>query len=179
MLFVLKKGISKRKLMVELHLMFKRGKLAGKALGNLMFHHHSSLSCRSNDALSFVSPREYEFSCSNSPAYPFHYPFQLNKRKRHHHSAAAYDDVTTVYAVQRVLEMLNNEMVEASPLTLPGFGRSPMVRQLRVTDSPFPIKDTEGDPQVDKAAEDFIRKFRKDLKLQKMMSSPYNNMWAL
>ena len=76
--------------------------------------------------------------------------------------------------------MLNNEMVEASPL-LPGFGRSPMVRQLRVTDSPFPIKDTDEDPQVDKAAEEFIRKFHKDLKLQKMMSaleSPYNNMWA-
>ena len=178
-LFMLRKGISKRKLMVDLHLMFKRGKIAGKALGNLMFHHHSSLSCRSNDALSFVSPKEYEFSCSNSPAYPFHYPFQLNKRKRHHHSTR-YDDVTTVCAVQRVLEMLNNEMVEASPL-LPGFGRSPMVRQLRVTDSPFPIKDTDEDPQVDKAAEEFIRKFHKDLKLQKMMSaleSPYNNMWA-
>lgn len=64
--------------------------------------------------------------------------------------------------------MLNNEMVaEASPLvTLPGFGKSPMVRQLRITDSPFPLKE-EGDSQVDKEAEEFIKRFYKDLKLQK------------
>lgn len=90
--------------------------------------------------------------------------------------------MTTVAAVQKVLEMLNNEAaaVEASPMVLPGFGRSPMVRQLRVTDSPFPLKD-EGDSQVDKAAEEFIKKFYKDLKSQKRMSaleSPAHNTWG-
>ncbi|KAK9275774.1 hypothetical protein L1049_023043 [Liquidambar formosana] len=171
--FMLRKGITKSKLMVDLHLMMKRGKIAGKAIGNLMFHHHSSFSCKSNDAHhSFVSPREYEFSCSNSPAYPSYYPFHLNKRKTHHHHNHRYyhnddDDVTTV---------------EASPLiTLPGFGRSPMVRQLRITDSPFPLKDTEEDAQVDKAAEEFIKKFYKELKHQKKMAafeSPYHGMWV-
>lgn len=76
--------------------------------------------------------------------------------------------------------MLNNDMVEASPLvSLPGFGKSPMVRQLRVTDSPFPLKD-DGDSRVDKAAEDFINKFYKDLKLQKRraaIESPYRQVW--
>ncbi|KAJ0030405.1 hypothetical protein Pint_13259 [Pistacia integerrima] len=184
--FMIKAGISKSKIMLDLHLMLKRGnKLAGKAIGNLIFHHTSSFSCRSNDALSFVSPKEYEFSCSNSPAF---YPFYTHKRKHHHHSlhhlakSYRYDDVTTVHAVQKVLEMLNNEAaVEASPLTtLPGFGRSPMVRQLRITDSPFPLKD-EGDSQVDKAAEEFIKKFYKDLKSQKRMSaleSPYHDSWG-
>ena len=58
-----------------------------------------------------------------------------------------------------------------------------MVRQLRITDSPFPLKD-EGDSQVDKAAEEFIKKFYKDLKLQKTaaaaaaLESPYNGMWG-
>ncbi|KAJ9167874.1 hypothetical protein P3X46_019464 [Hevea brasiliensis] len=186
--FMLRKGISKSRIMVDLHLMLKRGnKLAGKAIGNLMYHHHkSSFSCRSNDALSFISPREYEFSCSNSPATIN--PFLAHKRKHHHHhfhfaKSYKYDDVTTVAAVQKMqkmLEMLNSEVVEASPMVLPGFGKSPMVRQLRITDSPFPLKD-EGDSQVDKAAEEFIKKFYKDLKLQKTgtaFESPYHGMWG-
>ncbi|XP_062148434.1 uncharacterized protein LOC133857254 [Alnus glutinosa] len=181
--FMLRKGICKSKIMVDLHLMLKRSKLAGKAIAeNMTLHNHlSAMSCRSNDALSFVSPREYEFSCSNSPAY--HHPFHFNKRKHHHNlftKSYRYDDVTTANAVQKVIEMLNNDMAEASPLvTLPGFGKSPMVRQLRVTDSPFPLKD-DGDSRVDKAAEDFINKFYKDLKLQKRtaaIESPYRQVW--
>ncbi|KAJ7969548.1 Avr9/Cf-9 rapidly elicited protein [Quillaja saponaria] len=191
--FMLRKGICKSKLMVDLHLMLKRGKLASKAIvNNLMLHHHyAAFTCRSNDShLSFISPREYEFSCSNSPAYPI---FQINKRNKHHHhhhgahhhfpkSSYRYDDVTTVNAVQKMLEMLNNDIsVEASPLvTLPGFGKSPIGKQLRITDSPFPLKD-EGDSQVDKAADDFITKFYKDLKLQKnkaALESPYHNLWG-
>ena len=71
-------------------------------------------------------------------------------------------------AMKAVLEMLNNDqaIVEASP-ALPGFGRSPMARQLRVTDSPFPLRDDdEKDDQVDKAAEDFINRFYSQLRKQ-------------
>jgi hypothetical protein len=78
------------------------------------------------------------------------------------------DDVATMSAMKAVLEMLNNDqtIVEASP-ALPGFGRSPMVRQLRVTDSPFPLRnDDEKDNQVDKAAEDFINRFYSQLRRQ-------------
>ncbi|CAK7337482.1 unnamed protein product [Dovyalis caffra] len=187
-LFMVRKGIAKSRIIADLHLMLKRGnKLAGKAIGNLLFHnyHHSSFSCRSNDALSFTSPREYEFSCSNTPANSF-YPFSTHKRKHHHFAKSyKYNDVTTVASVQKMLEMLNNHevnaTVEASPLTLPGFGKSPMVRQLRITDSPFPLKD-EGDSQVDKQAEEFIKKFYKDLKLQKTTASafetPNHDMWG-
>ncbi|KAL5572580.1 hypothetical protein UlMin_022177 [Ulmus minor] len=171
---MMRKGLSKSKIMVEFHLLLKRGKLAGKAMANNFFlQHYSALTCRSNDAnLNFVSPKEYEFSCSNSPANPFHY---FNKRKHHHYhkSSYQYDDVTTVSAVQKVLEMLNSEIVEASPLvSLPGFGKSPMVRQLRITDSPFPVK-YEGDKEVDVKADDFIKNFYKKLKLQKNLESPY------
>lgn len=183
--FMLRKGIAKSKIVAEFHMMLKRGKLAGKALVNsLMLHHHyGAFTCRSHDThLSFISPRtEYEFSCSNSPAAN---PFRAtNKRIKHHHfsrysKSCQYDDVSTLSAVQKVLEMLNNDKVEASPLvTLPGFGKSPIGRQLRVTDSPFPLKD-EGDSQVDLAAEEFIKRFYKDLNLQKTLAaidSPYHN----
>ncbi|OMO58232.1 hypothetical protein COLO4_34765 [Corchorus olitorius] len=190
--------ISKSKIMVDFHFMLKKGKYnAGKAISNLGFHHKvhdhlSALSCKSSDAhLSFISPREYEFSCSNSPAFFQHHH---HKRKHHHYSYYSnggrhhlfgsskssskyhYDDVTTVAALQKVLEILNNEAaaVEASPMVyLPGFGRSPMGRQLRVTDSPYPLKD-EGDSQVDMAAEEFIKKFR-----HKYLKSEKRSMAAL
>lgn len=185
--FMLRKGLSKSRIMVDLHLLLKRGnKLAEKAILDLMYHHHnSSFSCRSSDSLSFISPREYEFSCSNSPSF---HPFLAHKRKhRHHHhfhftKAYKYDDVTTGAAVQKMFEMLNNhdQVVEASPVVLPGFGKSPKVRQLRITDSPFPLKD-DGDCQVDKAAEEFINKFYKDLKQQKTSAAfepLYHGMWV-
>ncbi|AES67936.1 hypothetical protein MtrunA17_Chr2g0331101 [Medicago truncatula] len=179
--FMLRKGISKGKLMMGLNMMLKRrSKLAGKAIANLMFHHHShhsSSSSRSHDSRhQFTASREYEFSCSNTP----HHFFPIGKRHRsnnHNHNnffTCAHtpptqdDDVATMSAMKAVLEMLNNDqaIVEASP-ALPGFGRSPMVRQLRVTDSPFPLReDDEKDNQVDKAAEDFINRFYSQLRKQ-------------
>jgi hypothetical protein len=56
-------------------------------------------------------------------------------------------------------------------VTLPGFGKSPVGRQLRVTDSPFPLKD-EGDSHlVDMAAEEFINNFYKNLNRQNRSNS--------
>ncbi|KAI3447027.1 hypothetical protein Pfo_003692 [Paulownia fortunei] len=180
--YMMRKSIAKSKIMVDLHMLLKRGKLASKAIGNLMLHHHhnyySALTCRSNDInMSFVSPREYEFSCSNSPVYPSYH----SKRKNNHHRHQAEEHKV----MHKVFDILNRyDVVEASPLTtLPGFGHSPMVRQLRVTDSPFMNKDAEDqNHQVDKDAEEFIKKFYKDLKNQKRIAalespSPYH-LWA-
>ncbi|XP_042492471.1 uncharacterized protein LOC122072026 [Macadamia integrifolia] len=194
--FMLRKGVSKRKLTTDLHLMMKRGKIAGKAIGNLMFHHHhhhhhSNSICQSHDAnLSFVAPSDYEFSCSNSPAYPpsfpsssssssSFFPFHVSKRKtsQNHfscmHPTVKDDDITAVNAVQKMLEMLNDhDITEASPIPSPffGFGKSPMVRQLRITDSPFPLTNSEENSYVDKAAEEFIQKFYNNLRLQNRMA---------
>ncbi|RDX71213.1 hypothetical protein CR513_49468, partial [Mucuna pruriens] len=155
--FMLRKSISKGKLMMHLNVMLKRrGNLAGKA--------------NDDRRLQFSAAREYEFSCSNTPNNFF------AKRHRHNpffactHAPPTLDDDL----LKGVLEMLNNEaVVEASPspsaAPLPELGRSPMVvRQLRVTDSPFPLRDSEDDKDnhVDKAAEDFIKRFYKDLKKQ-------------
>ncbi|XP_021294701.1 uncharacterized protein LOC110424461 [Herrania umbratica] len=184
-LFMMRKGISKRKLMVDLNMMLKRGKIASaKAFGNLMFHHHHNHSNHHKDRhiSSFMAAaQEYEFSCSNTPNYIF--PFNLATKKKsginnyyHHFFACTHappthdDDVATVNAVKVVLEMFNNNdsnmVVEASPM-LPGFGQTPLARQLRITDSPFPLRDVDEDNgYVDKAAEDFINRFYKDLKQQ-------------
>lgn len=181
--------------MMELNLLVKRGKLAaGKAIaGSLMLHHHyAGFTCRSSshDAhLSFVSPRDYEFSCSNSPAFPFHARAVIHnklQRKRNSYtnnlfnrfnaksSSSRYDDVS---AVQKVLiDMLSTQSqqheINSTTSFFPGFGKSPIGRQLRITDSPFPLDDVDGgDSHVDKAAEEFINKFYKDLHLQKTMAS--------
>ncbi|KAL5172199.1 hypothetical protein HKD37_16G044999 [Glycine soja] len=177
---MLRKGISKSKLAADfnLNLSFKRGKLAAtKAIANTILHRSQN-----DDA---VYPRDYEFSCSNSPALFHVIKRSTNKHRHHHHRCTIttkfphHDDVSTV---QKVLEILNNNKVEASPL--PGFGKSPIGRKLiRITDSPFPLKDEEGgdDNQVDVAAEEFIKRFYKDLNLQQKMAaidSPYHyNLW--
>lgn len=179
--FMVRKGIAKRKCMVDLNMMMKRGKIAGKALHNLMFHHHHNWAAAASTRRSFPAPRpgDYEFSCSNSPAYPI--SLFLNKHRKNHtidyshffscnQSPAMDDDVAAVNAVVKALEMLQHS--EAASPALPGFGRSPMVRQLRITDSPFPLSNDVGeDSHVDEAAEEFIMKFYKDLKKQNLMSS--------
>ncbi|CAN4086864.1 unnamed protein product [Withania somnifera] len=175
--FMLRKGISKKKFMLDFNLFMKRGKIASKAaFQNLMFHHTHQWSSSASASTHFVCPRgqegEYEFSCSNSPT--FHLPFHFNKRGKHHshlfpcaHApATAEDDVVIMNAaVMKALEMIQS--ANASPVNnLPGFGRTPAVRQLRITDSPFPLKEVEEDSQVDEAAEKFISKFYRDLMRQ-------------
>ncbi|KAL1559106.1 hypothetical protein AAHA92_09487 [Salvia divinorum] len=141
--FMLRKGITKGKLLADLNMMMKRGKIASKAaIHNLMFHHHLHRSAASSrHDVSF--PR-------------FRLPFHLNKRTSSH---ATFDRDTMAAAV----EIFSSAV--ASP-ALPGFGPSPLVRQLRITDSPFPLTDAEDDNHVDEAAEEFITKFYDDLKRQ-------------
>ena len=176
-LFMITKNIAKSKMVAELNLLLKRSKIAAiKAISNtLSFRHHSPAS--------FVSPHDYEFSCSNSPAViKFH-----NKNKNHHrgrHQRVQYNgDVSTI---QKVLEILNeidaaSSSLSPSPLVaFPGFGKSPIEKKIRVTDSPFPLKEEEGDDHshVDVAAEEFIKRFYKNLNLQQNLAaiqSPYNN----
>ncbi|PIA42760.1 hypothetical protein AQUCO_02000306v1 [Aquilegia coerulea] len=83
-IFMMKKGISKNKMIVDLHhLMVKRSKVVRKGIENLVLNNNTSFSCKPHDAhLSYISPREYEFSCSNTPAFRFH---ASSKNKRHRH----------------------------------------------------------------------------------------------
>ncbi|KAE8705161.1 Casein kinase I protein isoform 1 [Hibiscus syriacus] len=179
-LFMMRKGyLSKKKFMLDLNMVLKRGKIA---IGNLMFHHRRQVSSSSFTAVSKEEAiQEYEFSCSNTPKHIF--PFNLKKKKNnsvnnyyHQFFACVHappthedDNLATMNAVKAVLDMLNNNDSynnTASPM-LPGFGQTPLARQLRITDSPFPLRDGDEDNSyVDKAAEDFINRFYKDLKQQ-------------
>ncbi|KAF5208109.1 Avr9/Cf-9 rapidly elicited protein [Thalictrum thalictroides] len=160
MFMMLRNKITKSKFMSSLqNIMSKRGKVTGKAIKNLLFHHNSS------HVSSFVAA--YEFSCS---ATPLHHQFN-NKRKgqrSHNFSPTHYSTVSNkdiaVTALEKISELLNNEDPEASP-ALPGFGRTPIVRQLRVTDSPFPLRGDEGS-HVDKQAGEFIERFYAQLRLE-------------
>ncbi|KAI9107759.1 hypothetical protein K1719_021095 [Acacia pycnantha] len=172
-LFTLRKGFTKRKLLMGLNLMLKRpGKLAGKAFANLISHHHhchhGSFAASQDAQLQFSTAREYEFSCSNTPKYGF-------ITKRHivprHFLACAHAPLTVdedTVAVNNVfnnvvMEMLNDKeykaVVEASP-ALAATGRT---RTVRVT-----VQDgnDDGDNQIDKAAEEFIERFFMELRKQ-------------
>nr|GLL35153.1 uncharacterized protein LOC109192309 [Ipomoea trifida] len=198
-LFMLRQGISKKKLMLDLNLRLKRGKIAaGKAaVHNLIFHHHhnhassSSSSSPAADATkkdcggdlpgaAFADPsKEYEeFSCENSPARErrgggggFHLPNlnylsilkKLNKHLRIS-ASSAHAPPPTEEEIMIAAEEIVLQSAMASP-ALPGFGRTPSVRQLRVTDSPFLFSDA-GSSHVDEAAENFISRFYDDLRRQ-------------
>ncbi|KAK9947800.1 hypothetical protein M0R45_003405 [Rubus argutus] len=160
--FMLRKGLSKSKLLVDLHLMLKRGKLASKAIANNLIMLHTTL----------------PWPTPPSAAAPTT-PFRSSRRSTSSAAATAPPSTTpsiSTTSATGTTTATTDIFRKASPLvTLPGFGKSPMVRQLRITDSPFPIKEG-GDSQVDKEAEEFIKKFYKNLKLQKRTSaleSPY------
>ncbi|KAJ9559684.1 hypothetical protein OSB04_004844 [Centaurea solstitialis] len=160
--FILKKGISKTKFLADLNLIIKRGKLAGKALHNLLFHHHHHWAA----AATIHRPPPPEFT----------YTYISTHKKHHHPSAAAAgspaadggDGIVVTPAVMKALEMLAS--AAASPAAgFRGFGKgstTPRVRELRITDSPFPLSNGDEDGKVDEAAEKFITRFYNDLRRQ-------------
>ncbi|XP_008804624.2 uncharacterized protein LOC103717862 [Phoenix dactylifera] len=177
---------------VDLHLLLlQRGKIAGKALGDVLASHHqycttsggtsypSAFSCRSMDLnTAFYSPREVQFSCSNTPSYP---SFYSTKRRSRRHRDCYYN--YSVASMAKAFEILNSEILEAdvavaspSPVSEWSYGKSPVaVRQLRVTDSPFPTREEEEeeevvDGRIDSEAEEFIRWFYEQLRLQPCVS---------
>ncbi|XP_076910341.1 uncharacterized protein LOC143567954 [Bidens hawaiensis] len=173
--------MSKNKIWLDLNLMLKRAKLAGKALQNLLFHHHHTWAAftvnRPSPHLSFHSPPpgEHEFSCTTSPSTTNNNQFSLfspKKMKHVHNGNKTMQDIDMKgfdLAVLKAMEMIHSET--SSP-GLPGFGRSPVVRQLRVTDSPFPVTGVDEDEdysRVDEEAERFINRFYNDLRRQKQI----------
>lgn len=161
------RGISKKKFMLDFHLFVDRSKLASKS-----FIHHLT---HRNHRNKYNSTCEVEFSCSKTASYP---SFHLPKRKgnKHHH-----DDQNNNYfhnfdakEIAKALEVLNGSespYVEYSPMWAIGKSPAPMTtRQLRITDSPFPMIEEEEDcgvnKEIDMEAEEFIRKFYEQLRSQ-------------
>uniref|UniRef100_A0A0D9UXY0 Uncharacterized protein n=1 Tax=Leersia perrieri TaxID=77586 RepID=A0A0D9UXY0_9ORYZ len=208
---MLRRGLCRKRLMMDLHLLLGRGKLAGRALRHvLLAHHHphavavrggAAASAAGDDSSSSPdaamessfyhhNPRDVEFSCTTTPT-PSLSSFAPGAwfrggRSRHAGGGGGGYGGLDASVVARVFEMLNTSEVAASPSMMGGatpspllalsLGRSPAgARQLRVTDSPFPVEPAEGvevDGRVDDKATDFIKRFRQQLLQQPTAATP-------
>ncbi|KAF3333367.1 Cotton fiber expressed protein [Carex littledalei] len=73
--------------------------------------------------------------------------------------------------IAKALEILNGSESPYVESPVWSFGKSPapMIHQLRITDSPFPVieeEDGDLDKEIDMEAEEFIRKFYEQLRSQ-------------
>ncbi|KAG0517318.1 hypothetical protein BDA96_09G078900 [Sorghum bicolor] len=200
---MLRRGLSPKRIMMDVHLLLGRGKLVGRTLRGHLAHHPSSshhrrhhghhltnyvgASSSSSTLASFYGhPREVEFSCTTTPSYPqgLFFPFK-GRGGRGGARGDQYGGLDAA-AVARAFEMLSAEVdgggggtgtpaVAPSPMVAWILGRSPAgVRPLRVTDSPFPAVPEDGccNERVDVEADDFIRKFYEQLRLQPTAATP-------
>ncbi|CAL5215101.1 unnamed protein product [Lathyrus oleraceus] len=176
LLFMITKGIAKTKTMIHLNLILKRGKLAGKGFINtLMMNrqlYYSSFTCRDNSN-AFLSPCEYEFSCSNTPVNPL---YQSSRRFSKPRQRCKDVFIMNTIGDRYQVEAMRNSSLELD--TLPGFGKNSVGRQLRVTDSPFALKDEGDSYQVDMAAEEFINNFYKQLNRQNRSIATYESAYS-
>ncbi|KAL5979920.1 hypothetical protein ACLOJK_039032 [Asimina triloba] len=185
--FMMRKGlISKRKIIMDMNLMMKRGKVLGKSLGNLMFHHHHP---RSRHPYGY-GPQDYEFSCSNSPNPVF---FHVGKRKHHHHHHhyfphfpcinvqeeepdQEFDEPKAVIMLPKIPYSPECSFDIPAAADTPDLGvggkLSPMLSPFSGAASLNYSSDDEIDGggatgQVDKEAEEFIRRFYEQLRVQR------------
>ncbi|CAO2186078.1 unnamed protein product [Urochloa humidicola] len=219
---MLRRGLCRKRLMMDLHLLLGRGKLAGKALRNLVaaaHHPHgaahhlvsaarartggssaasSSSSVIADDLPFQPDPSDVEFSCTTTPSYEFAapgrtlFPFRIRGRGA---AARRGCDGLDFGQVARALEIMSAADQDAagvnaggetpaaasaapSPMLALSLGRSPAgARQLRVTDSPFPI-EPEGvvDERANSNFEAFISRFYENLRLQAANATPDNHV---
>jgi hypothetical protein len=179
---MLRRGFSRKRVMMDVNLLLGRGKVAGRALRG----HLTAASSSSSLASFYGHPREVEFSCTTTPSYGLLFPFGGSSKGRRGGGLDAA-------AMARAFEMLrtaeadgNGAVVAPSPMAATAtpspmvawiLGRSPAgVRPLRVTDSPFPaVPEDDGcgsSQRVDAEADDFIRKFYEQLRMQPYAATP-------
>lgn len=166
---LLRKGsVLKRKLMVDIHLMMKRGKVL---LGNLLLNH--SLHSLGRSPMSGFGLNDYEFSCSNSPA-----PFSFHKHHSYFSSIARFSciqpraldeelDGKSNAVVISQSEYFTKSNVDLSNLPVVLNGSRPLSPFCRSKEELFA---DQADPQVDRQAEEFISKFYEQIRLQRQVS---------
>ncbi|KAK1550979.1 hypothetical protein Q3G72_028173 [Acer saccharum] len=148
---------------------FTKSKIVGRALNDVVSHHYyNTLTCRESrdmhHASLFVSPREYEFRCSDdSPA--SYRPSYVGRRRGGCGSRYPYGSSGKEhrYGFRPAADNYEDDAVAAEESPLVG----PVGRRVRVTDSPFPLVVDDVDCHVDREAEEFIQRFYKQLRLQK------------
>ncbi|OIW09438.1 hypothetical protein TanjilG_07823 [Lupinus angustifolius] len=181
--FMIRKGlISKRKMIMDINLMMKKGKVLRKSLSNLIHlnHNHS----KSIMGRGRFGVQDYEFSCSNSPNPVF---LQIPKRKHHFnfpciHSHEVYEEEPHLSALEEVesVEPMTLVLVPKTPeyafnfrFDASDFGhgekKSPLLSPFSVRISNYSALDENEEivnGQVDDQAEDFIKRFYEQLRKQ-------------
>ncbi|KAK7282967.1 hypothetical protein RIF29_12121 [Crotalaria pallida] len=166
--FLIQNGVSKSKVINDMQDVMKRGKNIGKALNNVVARQHEALTCRSRDAhMSFVSPLEYQFSCSGSPPRPSRAQ-RLSPANAAVHTRRLLNGRDSPRA-HRVVGICggnsNDTLVEHY---------RPVGRRVNITGSAASLlRETEKEFHVDEEAEKFIEKFHRELRLQKWLDHYY------
>ncbi|PKU82632.1 uncharacterized protein LOC110100503 [Dendrobium catenatum] len=169
--FMMRKGLlSKRKfLSLEMNLIMKRGKLLGKNLGSLIANHHHSKNKHLSPA-SHISNgfHEYEFSCENSPNPVF---FHMNTSR-----IRSYFPCISAAAGGEAEDQLRIECSPQCSYSTPGTLVNGERRRRPVLLSPYSVRVSnfsmedggyDGESyEVDKQAEEFIKRFYEQLKAQ-------------
>ncbi|KAL5074091.1 hypothetical protein RYX36_013075 [Vicia faba] len=139
--FLIQNGFSKsNRVIQDMHEMMKRGKNIGKALNTVIVKHHEAISCRPRDAdMYFVSPLEYQFSCSSSPP-----RLSRGASSRRKLLSPAKEDC------RRGMKVFRETGSER--------------RRVKVRET-----EKEKEFHVDQAAEEFIDRFYRELRLQKWL----------
>ncbi|GJN19396.1 hypothetical protein PR202_gb06672 [Eleusine coracana subsp. coracana] len=204
-LYMLRRGVpSGRKLAMDLHLLLHRGKVAGKALGDLLTSHHghhrdaapfavdgaaarsSSFSCRALDPAAAVHEpcsrrrREVEFSCSNTPTSGL-LGGKRGRRNRRDGLPQYYN--YDAADVARVFELLNDDGLFADADDQPAAVKTPTpaayatpspARLLWAFARSSPAKSpaaAASSGEVDRRADEFIRRFYEQLRAQRSAAS--------
>ncbi|CAL4972318.1 unnamed protein product [Urochloa decumbens] len=176
--FMVRKGLlsNKRKLLVSMHLLMKRrpNKAVSRTVAALLSHHHGSCS-------NALRRRDYEFSCSNSPA-------AISSSRRYFPSCLGASDDDRYYAASpsplaridyyaaaaeasspglllRDLAPGEEESCCASPALQLG-GAAGEAFSVRVSNYSSEDEEGAGAEAVDDEAEEFIRRFYEQLRRQ-------------
>lgn len=155
----------------------------------------SSMSCRSMDPSAAVSqyqyrPREVEFSCSSTPLHrrrraQRRSQLRLQQHGQWHDRSSAAEPYGSAATVSRLFELMDvKEEAAAEAMTTDIDDEDgdvvawpavvvPAPRQVRITDSPFPAWEADGDDDeegrlgvVDRRADEFIMWFHEQLRMQ-------------
>ncbi|KAK7336202.1 hypothetical protein VNO77_16736 [Canavalia gladiata] len=186
--FMIRKGlISKRKMIMDMNLMIKKGKVVRKCVSNFMSFHHNHHHKNSKSVTRGSFGVHYEFSCSNSPNPVFvhmgklkhHFSFpcihapEVLEEKGHQFSFEVENDTpkAVVTVGNKTPEYTLNFSFDASDFGC-GEKKSPLLSPFSVRVSNYSALDENeevGNAQVDDQAEDFIRRFYQQLRTQSPM----------
>ncbi|CAN6470501.1 unnamed protein product [Victoria cruziana] len=175
---MVRKGFTpKRKLVMDLNLMMKRGKLLGRSVRGIVFPHRAP-------PFRGFGPQDYEFSCTNSPDPFFHAGARSGAKRKLHcclpslpciNPPHADDSDEQVIINRHRFEMSGSDLSSLfDPVDLAdGEKISPAISPLPIViSSYYPSEDDEfeGADPVDEKAEEFIARFYEQLRSQGRMA---------